>query len=565
MRDAGWHVFNLPGRHREDGGQTLNRRPDPKPDARAARHGVSQALPERLPGRHRRTPSRHPALAQSWHDVPPPERHFRTMPEEAYASDAMTHDAYKAFASFGKRLRGERMVLRLRLRRERRLCYQDPMRFTLGQTRTRDGAAQARRPGWVRAFVRACGIACLCGLMQTGVRAQPDAPQRIESLQRPVATDARIVAEGGVTRLSFRLSRPVEASGFAMEEPDRIVIDMPELNFQSPVQVGRKTQGLVSGFRFGLFAPGRSRIVIDLTGPARLTRLESAEVPGGIATLDIELQATDRAAFAEAAAQARRKRPSTAPDPQPANGAQASLPNAQGVDRRPVVVIDPGHGGIDPGAVTPQVAEKTIVLAFAQKLRDLIGQDYRVVMTRDDDRFLSLSERVKVARQNNADLFISIHADSLSKAQDVRGATIYTASERATDAESARLAARENEVDSLAGLDAPLEDREDIADILLDLAKRETRAFSAQIAARLVAEMGGAVKLHRIPHRSAGFRVLAAPDVPSVLIELGYVSSAKDVELLTSEAWRTEAAKSMRRAIDRFFADRRAPYATSAP
>jgi N-acetylmuramoyl-L-alanine amidase len=393
--------------------------------------------------------------------------------------------------------------------------------------------------------------ACLAVLFALG--AQPAFDGRAlaqDAVQRIVATDARLSAEGDITRLSFRLSRPVEAQGFAMDNPDRVVIDLPEVNFQSPAQSGRKGQGLVSGYRFGLFAPGRSRIVIDLAGPAKISKIESAEMVGGIATLDIDLKRIDRPAFAASVAQAissRRAAPEGPPPPQSQDVA---------ADRRPVIVLDAGHGGIDPGAVTANVTEKTIVLAFAQKLRDLIAKDFRVVMTRDDDRFLSLADRVKIARQNSADLFISIHADSLSQAQEVRGATVYTASERATDLESARLAARENEVDSLAGLDAPREDREEVADILLDLAKRETRAFSAQIATRLVAEMGSVVKLHRIPHRSAGFRVLGAPDVPSVLIELGYVSSARDAELLSSDAWRTEAARSVQKAINRFFAMR---------
>ncbi len=369
------------------------------------------------------------------------------------------------------------------------------------------------------------------------------------SSANPVATDPKIETVGDVTRLSFRLSRPVPATSLPLEGPDRLVIDLPEVNFQAPAQVGRRGAGPVTGYRFGLFAAGRSRIVIDLAEPVEVTRLASTDAPGGLAMLEIELRRTTRALFVAAVAAARVPRLEA-----PEMAAQAAAPTQTAQEqRKPVVVIDPGHGGIDPGAVTGAVTEKAIVLAFSLKLRELLAPDFRVVMTRDDDRFISLAERVKIARQNGADLFISIHADSLSQAQDVRGATIYTASERATDAESARLAARENEVDTLAGLDAPREDREDIADILLDLAKRETRLFSAQIAARLVQEMGGAVKLHRIPHRAAGFRVLAAPDVPSVLIELGYVSSAKDVELLTSDAWRREAAGAIRRAVARFF------------
>jgi N-acetylmuramoyl-L-alanine amidase len=154
-------------------------------------------------------------------------------------------------------------------------------------------------------------------------------------------------------------------------------------------------------------------------------------------------------------------------------------------------------------------------------------------MTRDDDRFVPLGERVKIARGGGADLFISIHADSLTQAQDVRGATIYTGSERATDAEAARLAAKENQADAVAGLDSS-EEVQDVAGILMDLAKRETRTFSSVFARNLVEKLGGSVKMHKVPLRSAGFRVLSAPDVPSVLIELGYMSSPKDAELLNS-------------------------------
>lgn len=368
--------------------------------------------------------------------------------------------------------------------------------------------------------------------------------------ERPVAVDARVTQAGEATRLSFSLSRIVEARAFVMERPDRVVIDLPEVNFQAPPQAGRTGKGLIAGFRYGLFAPGRSRIVIDLAGPAKVASLQSSSA-AGIASLAIELERVDRAAFARLAAGAQAEsRPAA-----PREGVSNHAGRAPAGETRPTVVIDPGHGGIDPGAVTAQIAEKHIVLAFGQKLRDLLvaGGRYRVIMTRDDDRFLPLGERVAIARQNGADLFISIHADSLSATQDVRGATIYTASESATDAESARLASRENQVDALAGVDVPNEAREEVADILVDLAKRETRAFSAALATTLVRAFTGEIRLHKTPQRAAGFRVLSAPDVPSALIELGYVSSAKDVEALTSEAWRTKAAEAARRAIDGFF------------
>jgi N-acetylmuramoyl-L-alanine amidase len=184
-------------------------------------------------------------------------------------------------------------------------------------------------------------------------------------------------------------------------------------------------------------------------------------------------------------------------------------------------------------------------------------------MTRDEDRFVPLGERVKIAREAGADLFISIHADSLTQAQDVRGATVYTGSERATDAEAARLAAKENQSDTVAGLDSS-EDTQDVAGILMDLAKRETRTFSSVFARNLVETLGGSVKMHKVPLRSAGFRVLSAPDVPSVLIELGYMSSPKDAELLNSAAWRTQAVAAVHAAVDGYFAQARLPAGKAA-
>lgn len=204
--------------------------------------------------------------------------------------------------------------------------------------------------------------------------------------------------------------------------------------------------------------------------------------------------------------------------------AKAQLPSipverkAEG-DLRRIVVIDPGHGGIDPGTQVAAIAEKAVVLAFGLKLKEQLEAQgrYRVIMTRSDDTFISLGDRVRIARGVEASLFISIHADSLAQAQDVRGATIYTGSERASDAEAARLAAKENQADAVAGLDLG-EDVHDVAGILMDLAKRETRSFSTIFARNLVERLGGSVRMHKVPLRSAGFRVLTAPDVPSVLI-----------------------------------------------
>jgi N-acetylmuramoyl-L-alanine amidase len=228
---------------------------------------------------------------------------------------------------------------------------------------------------------------------------------------------------------------------------------------------------------------------------------------------------------------------------------------------RPLVVIDPGHGGIDNGTrAASGELEKSIVLEFALQLRDQIEKSgkYRVLMTRTDDSFVPLAERVSMARSRQAWLFISIHADALARGDgDAQGATIYTLSETASDAASARLAESENRADVIAGLDLSAEPG-DVADILFDLARRETKTFSVQFARALANEMRNATRMHKDPLRSAGFRVLKAPDVPSVLVELGYVSNRGDLKHLTSEAWRSRTAASIARAVESFLATRMA-------
>jgi N-acetylmuramoyl-L-alanine amidase len=241
---------------------------------------------------------------------------------------------------------------------------------------------------------------------------------------------------------------------------------------------------------------------------------------------------------------------------------RADLPRAKGVeakngDPRPLVVLDPGHGGIDTGTKGPGgVEEKDIVLNFAQRLRDRVEKTgkYRVLMTRTDDTFVPLADRVRIARDAGAALFVSIHADSLPHGEgDAQGASVYTLSETATDSEAARLAEKENRADVIAGVDLKSEP-DDVAGILLDLAERETKSLSIQFAHRLVGDMKSATRLHKTPLKSAGFRVLRAPDVPSVLVELGYVSNRQDLESLLSESWRNRTADSIAQAIDSYFA-----------
>lgn len=398
-------------------------------------------------------------------------------------------------------------------------------------------------------------------LAVTVVAVSAPAAERTVSPEFPVASEARVAGDAKQTRFILDLDRKISVSAFALADPYRVVLDIPQVTFRLAKGTGSESRGLIKAFRYGLVMAGGSRIVFDLAGPARIEKVQVLDaVNGQPARLVVEFAAVDRTAFLQAlAADAGRSR-AAAKTEEAAAGTTASIPDAAPGDTRPVVVIDPGHGGIDPGAVVASIAEKSVVLAFGQKLKEQLEAQgrYRVIMTRADDSFVPLGDRVRIARSVDAHLFISIHADSLTQAQEVRGATIYTGSERASDAEAARLAAKENQADAVAGLDAS-EDVQDVAGILMDLAKRETRGFSAMFARNLVEKLGGSVKMHKVPLRSAGFRVLTAPDVPSVLIELGYMSSPKDAELLNSESWRAQAVTAVQAAVDQYFERTQAP------
>lgn len=370
----------------------------------------------------------------------------------------------------------------------------------------------------------------------------------------PVATDFRIEQSGDTVRLTMMFSAIMGVEAWVQAAPDRVIVEMPSTNFQIQPSA-KKAAGFVSAYRYGLFTADKARIIIDLSQPATIAKTEIKPVRGGFGEFTIELKKVARADFLAEAAKARKPQEAAAPAP---------TAKPAGETRR-TIVIDPGHGGIDPGTMVASISEKAVVLNFGRALKEQLeaGGRYRIVMTRDDDRFVSLSDRVQTGRNAQADLFISIHADSLMQAQDVRGATVYTRSERATDAEAARLAAKENEADSAAGLETR-EEVQDVAGILMDLARRETRTFTGVFARNLVEKLGGSIKMHKIPLRSARFWVLSAPDVPSVLIELGYMSSPKDAELLNSPEWRGKAVTAVSAAIDDYFARERASVGKAA-
>jgi len=364
----------------------------------------------------------------------------------------------------------------------------------------------------------------------------------------PVATDARLGGDDSQTRFVLELSRKTELRAFTLADPYRVVIDLPQVTFRLPPKMGDVGRGLVKAFRFGLVMAGGSRIVFDLTKPARIDVASVTEAaPGGPARLSLELISTDRESFLRRAELDTRPARADAVPPVPAAAAG---------DARSLVVLDPGHGGIDTGTKGPNgETEKDIVLKVAERLRQRIEKagKYRVLMTRTDDTFVPLADRVRFARNASAALFVSIHADALPRREgDAQGASVYTLSDTASDSEAARLAEQENRADIIAGVNLKTEP-EDVAGILLDLAERETKGFSLQFAHKLLVDLKTVTRLHKEPLKSAGFRVLRAPDIPSVLIELGYVSNHADLQSLLSDAWQNRTADMIAQAIDSYF------------
>lgn len=367
--------------------------------------------------------------------------------------------------------------------------------------------------------------------------AVPVAAQGLSALAR-VQADQSNITDGwwGRTDISLHLSQGVPFRVFTLDDPARLVVDFREVDFSGLRATDMlEEDGRVSGLRFGAFQPGWSRLVADLDEPMLATQIGMPVDPNtGRATLEIRLETVDEAAFAQAAG--------TPPDP---NWTPAYLsppaPPAQD-DERFIVVLDPGHGGIDPGAEREGVNEKELMLSFAQTLADILRrQGVDVVLTRETDVFVALQSRVAIAHRAHADAFISLHADNLSQG-GAKGATVYTLSEEASDAATAQLVARHNRSDVIAGIDLTGSD-DQVAQILLDFARAETGPRSDALGAALVTGMAGAGgPMNRRPARQAGFAVLKSADIPSVLVEVGFLSSDRDLANISDPIWRQQMA-----------------------
>jgi N-acetylmuramoyl-L-alanine amidase len=382
-----------------------------------------------------------------------------------------------------------------------------------------------------------------------------------QAQQLPVVIGTRLSEQSDKTRFVVELSDPVEVHVFTLTGPDRVVIDLPEVLLRITDGGKPSGKGVVSSYRYGLFRKGNSRFVIDLAKPVRVGKPQLLPPENGNGfRLVLDLTPTTAADFAAHAGWPQEQRTTlpgavaSAPEAAPDSGTTkpTSVPKTSRVSK--LVVIDPGHGGIDPGTHgSTGLQEKSIVLAVGKKLRDdLQAAGYKVVMTRDSDVFIPLRERVNIARAAQADLFVSLHVDS-NDHHDVRGASIYTLSEDASDREAAKLADKENMSDVIAGVDLSGENSP-VASILIDLAQRETMNRSVRFAETALSKLSTATMVRPTsPHRSAGFAVLKGPDVPAVLIEMGYLSNTQDEGEMASSSWRSKVAEAITQAVNTHF------------
>jgi len=379
------------------------------------------------------------------------------------------------------------------------------------------------------------------------------------------ATAVRLLEDGKSTTFELTISKGLTAQVYTLANPYRVVLDLPQMDFRLDAAAGKTGRGVVSAFRYGLFAQNKARVVLDTTGPVGIVSAGMTRVPGSKAMkLAVVLVPMDAAAFGAGTGAALAASASSS-DP----GTDQALPeraDRKHKDRaKPVIVIDPGHGGIDPGALgANNVAEKSVVLAVALQLKAALlkTRRYDVKMTRTDDVFVSLERRLKFSAENDADLFISLHADSIEEksiADSIRGATVYTLSERASDEQARIMADKENASDLIAGVgSAHSEGGEEVKNILIDLLKRETSNFSADFSHVLAKRLGQAITMSRIPRKSAAFKVLKQPHAPSVLVELGYMSnSTQEQEMMTGD-WQSKVADAIASAVQSYFSKRTA-------
>ena len=389
----------------------------------------------------------------------------------------------------------------------------------------------------------------------------------------PVVTDIRIGTNNDQTRFVIDISESVEFNIFTLPSPFRIVIDLPDVDWNLPSDIMERrssySPGIINRFRYGYFRSGLSRIVLDITEPAKVTKSFLLRPNGGKQyRLVIDLEAIAEKKYLDSV-ELRKKTGAASLDKISKYRIYDILPPRQKpligdentsvvISKKiPVIVIDPGHGGIDPGSTSGRIFEKHITLAAAKEMKkhlESLGR-YKVFLTRTKDMFIRLRKRRTIARNYKADLFVSLHADAIRN-KNIRGLSIYTLSEKASDREAAYLAEQENKSDLIAGIDLSTESKE-VANILIDLAQRETMNESSRLAYELVKYIRKFSRTLSNAHRFAGFAVLKSPDVPSILIEMGFLSNRRDEKVLSNPASRAKLARVIGDAIDFYFRKRK--------
>lgn len=409
----------------------------------------------------------------------------------------------------------------------------------------------------------------LCALLALPAKGWAAPDLRVEKI--------RYGGGGGTTRIVFDLSRKSDFRVFALGDPYRIVVDLPAADWNTSRSQMLTTHPMIKAYRSGELSDGLTRVIFDIKKPASINNAFIVDKDSmNMDRLVIDLTSSSANAFeaqkgrvygnrglkGTGAAPAPKQTPAgysgiqqkkiqeASPDAPP----KKPDPNALPKPKKYTVVIDPGHGGGDPGATGHGVQEKFITLQVAKELQRQLEETgrYKVVLTRDRDHYIKLYERVDISRNVKADLFVSIHADKIER-KGVRGASIYTLSEKGSDAEAERLAQDENNAGFVAGVDLSQESQE-VADILLDLAMRE-KMNESNLFARMLEDAFRRKSVRLLPnsHRSAGFAVLKAPDVPSVLIETGFISNPEEAKLLSSGHFQRNIASAMLEGIDAYF------------
>ncbi len=370
--------------------------------------------------------------------------------------------------------------------------------------------------------------------------AVPASAQTLSALARLDAGASTVTRRDAGLELRLVLSQPVPWRLRFLDGPPRLVLDTRQVDWTGFAALPLRDP--VVAMRAGGFRAGWTRLVVELAGPQRVVTSEMTTGPSGAVIL-VTLAPTDAETFKVEAA-----RPDLAEWATP-DAAEIMAPLPQGAGPV-IVVLDPGHGGIDPGAEREGQSEAALMLTFARELKEVLLRDGRfaVVMTRDDDVFVPLETRTSIARESGADIFLSLHADALAEGE-AQGATVYTLDEAATDAASAALAERHDRDDLLAGVDLTEQD-DVVAEVLMDMARTETQPRTDRLAEAIaVAIKAAEIRMHRRPRQSGSFSVLKSPDIPSVLLELGFLSSERDYTRLIDPAWRARMAEAIRAAL----------------